>query len=113
MAPTSAAALSSAFWSGISPAAMPWRSSAAMCAAVLASVDQALGVDHRIDRLVHERPRQPAVVQRAPRVRRDDRLEALDAAPRADAASSIAPSSRLAASRNTSTNSSALDGKWR
>ena len=51
-----------------------------MPAAVVAPVDEALGVDQRIDRLVDERPGEPAVAQRAPRVRRDDRLEPRGAA---------------------------------
>ena len=81
--------------------------------AVVAPVDEALGVDQRIDGLVDERPREPAMAQRP-------RACAATAASRRSThpprATRPRPSRRgraSAASRKTSTNSSALDGKCR
>ena len=53
-----------------------------MCRQYVAPVDETLRVDQRIDRLVDERPSESAMAERAPRVRRDGGLEALDAAAR-------------------------------
>ena len=112
IAPTRAAALSSTFCSGISPAAIACRSRPRHVPAVRPPIDETLRVDQRVDRLVEQRPSQSATAERPPSVRGDRGLETLDAPPVA-AASSIAARSRLAASRKTSTKSSALEGKCR
>ena len=44
--------------------------------AVVASIGETLGIDERVHRLVDERPGETPVAERAPRVRRDDGLEA-------------------------------------
>ena len=81
--------------------------------AVEPAMGEALGVDERVDGLVDQRPCEAPVAQCGRGVGLHDRAEARGEGGGTVPASCIAVSSRWACTRKTSTNSSALDEKWR
>ena len=80
IAPTTAAALRSASWPGSSPAAIAAPQQLRHLGPEPAPVGEPVGIELGRDRLVDERPAQPAVGERGARVGRQHRVEPLEPA---------------------------------